>query len=75
MTLAEYTDQVPVLVGDLETVQAALQNAVGLAATHELQHQFLQMRRRTKPSPLAVQLQTALERVQGYLAEVDNDVE
>lgn len=70
--MAEFTDQVPVLIGDLEMIQAALQNAAGLAATHELQYQFLQTRQRTKPSPLTVQLRAAQERVAGYLAEVED---
>lgn len=71
--MPEHTDQIPVLFGDLEIIQAALLNATGLAATHELQHQFLQARKRTKPSPLSAQLQGALDRVSGYLAEGDDD--
>lgn len=70
--MPEYTDEVSVLVGDLEMIQAALMNASGLATTHDLQYQFMQGRQRTKSSPLTNQLNLALDRVTGYLAEDEN---
>ncbi len=71
--MAEYTDEVRVLVGDLEIIQAALANAAGLAATHDLQMQFLTMRQRATNSALSKQLQTAVNRVEGYLTETQDE--
>ncbi len=71
--MAEFTDERTLLVADLEMIHAALENAAGLAATHDLQYQFLQVQQRPKLSKLTAQLRNAQQRVEGYLLEGTED--
>lgn len=71
--MAEFTDERTMLVGDLEMIHTALANAAGLAATHDLQYQFLQVQQRPKVGKLTSQLRAAQDRVEGYLFEGTDD--
>lgn len=67
------TDEVSVLIQDLESIAAVLATCEGLVATHDLQTQFLAGTSRVRPSPLAKNITNLIDRVQGYIAEVPDE--
>lgn len=64
------TDEVPVTLQDLEQIEVILQACEGLVATHDLQTQFLAGTTRPRPSPLGKSIQSCLDQVSGYIAEL-----
>ncbi len=66
-------DEVTILHDDLVMFQAALSNALGLAAACDLQTQFQAMATNPRTSPLVKSLRAARDRCDGYIAEIHND--
>ncbi len=59
---------------DLVTFQAALSNALGLAAACDLQTQFQTMNRNPRSSTLVKSLREARDLCESYIEKEDNEV-
>lgn len=70
--MAEPTDQIPVLRVHLDEIHRALDNSFGFHVADDLARQYKNVGGTHRPSNLTKALETALNRVEGYLA-IDYD--
>lgn len=71
--MASYTDQVIILRGHLEDIHEALDSATNFHVADDLARKFKNVGGTHRPSNLTTRLENALDRVEGYLAEVPNE--
>lgn len=69
-----YVDTIPVLRGHLEEIFSALDAASGYHSADDLARQYKNVGGTFRPSNLTKRLESARERVDGYLSQEEADV-
>lgn len=72
--MGSYGDQVVVLRGHLEELQQALDSATSFHVADDQARRFKNVGGAWQPSHLTVRLENALDRVEGYLEEVPDEL-
>jgi inhibitor of KinA sporulation pathway (predicted exonuclease) len=71
--MADDLDEFPVLVGDLRTIARTLNSAYSASMARDIHEQYRQLNTRPRLTNLTIALESAFNKVEGYLAEIDKD--